>query len=93
MHSITIRLNKIVQKPLQPQKIAVGVPRTYNAKHVMSNKTFVARENVHSITKKLAEPRDVSMREPMVGKNKHMRRRVMRLFSTKGENTIRYTSK
>lgn len=93
IHSMTIKLKRIVQNPLQLQKAAVGVPSTYNAMQVISNNTLVARENVHNSTKKLADPNDVSIRAPMVGKNKQMRMRVMRLLPTRGENIILYTSK
>ena len=89
MHSMTMRLNRMVQKPLQLQKAAVGVPATYSSRQVASNSTLVAREKVHNSTKKLAEPRDCSMRVPMAGKNKQMRTSVMRLLPTRGENIIR----
>jgi hypothetical protein len=93
MHSITIRLKRMVQKPLQLQKMATGILTKYNIRHVTSNNTLVTRLKVHSRTQKLAEPRDVSILVPMVGKNKHMRTIVMRLLPTRGERIIRYTSK
>lgn len=92
MHSITISPNNIVQKPLQFQKRASGIPNTYNVKDNVSNKILVMSPIVKIRCINADDPMEFSKRVPIFGNIKQVINKVMMLFPTtkKSLNKILY---
>ena len=86
---MVISPNKIVQNPEQLQNNASGVPTRLSSRQIELKIRFVSNEIVPIKNRKDDDPIELSIRPPIMGKNKAARIIMSILFPTSGEMMMR----